>query len=199
MLFPNAFVGAKDKKRDFMLNFPAIIPSPWLIPEVISFLDRYLTGLQDPKILEFGSGCSTAFFVKYLGVSGELTSIEHNQAWHGHVCAYLEQNSLNKQVDLRFVQDNCAQVCQQFAANSFDLVFIDAKDRMACLQAAREIVKPGGMVMLDDSQMRDKYQIANQIMADWPKSELVGVKSNPLDLTAPEQISATAWWIKPAM
>jgi len=174
-----------------------IIPKPWLTPAVIKFLQQYLTGLQNPKILEFGSGCSTAFFSQYLGEHGSLVSVEHNIIWYEHVHNYLEQNNLKNKVDLRLVQVDYAQECAKFMSNYFDLVFIDAKDRMACLQQAREIVKPGGIIMLDDSQMRDKYQVANQIMHDWFKTELVGLKSNPLDLTCPEQISATAWWVKP--
>lgn len=181
------------------INLPQIIPQPWLIPEVISFLKNYLGGLTNPKILEFGSGCSTAFFGEYLGQAGELVSIEHNPIWHAHVQAYLKQQQLAARVDLRLVQQNYAQICTKLAPNYFDLVFIDAKDRMACLQAARDLVKPGGVVMLDDSQMRAKYQLADQIMRNWPKIELVGIKSNPLDLTAPAQPSATAWWVKPAV
>lgn len=174
-----------------------IIPKPWLIPEVINFLQSYLNQNSNPKILEFGSGCSTAFFAQYLGEQGELVSIEHNRVWYAQVQAYLNQHNYQKQVQLRLVTNNYYLECHKFPANYFDLVFIDAKDRMACLQAAREIVKPGGILMLDDSQMREKYKIADQIMHDWPKVEITGFKSNPLNLTEPEQFSATAWWIKP--
>lgn len=181
------------------IDLPKIVPNPWLTPESINFLQDYLLQIKNPKILEFGSGCSTAFFSKYLGEHGQLFSIEHNPVWFEHVQAYLLSNQLESQVDLRLIKSDCAQVCTKFDANYFDLVFIDAKDRMACLQAAREIVKPGGILMLDDSQMRTKYQVANQIMYDWPKVELVGIKSNPLDLTAPAQPSATTWWVKPGV
>ena len=174
-----------------------IVPTPWLIPAGIDFLIDFFSKNPNPKILEFGSGCSTAFFAKYLGDSGQLVTIEHNLAWYKQVQAYLNTSYVSHQVDLRLVTRDYYLECEKFLPNYFDLVFIDAKDRMACLKAAKSIVRPGGIVILDDSQMRAKYQQADQIMHDWPKFELVGYKSNPLELTQPEQFSAMAWWIKP--
>ena len=173
-----------------------IVPNPWLIPAMIDFLKNYLNQIKNPKILEFGSGCSTAFFAQFLGDQGQLITIEHNPNWYQTVQAYLKQHNLIQQVDLRLITNNCSSVCQEFADFEFDLVFIDAKDRLACLQACQRIVKIGGLIVFDDSQMREKYKQVDQIMANWPKTELVGIKSNPLDLTAPAQESATAYWFK---
>ena len=177
-----------------MQNKPIIVPVPWLAQEVTNFIDQYLSKISGPKILEFGAGCSTAFFAAYK--PGHLVSVEHNPKWFELVQAYITQNSL--QVDLRLVIKDYYQECAKFPADYFDFVLIDSQSRMGCLQAVKDygIVKKGGIVMLDDSDMYQKYQVADQIMQNWSQFELSGLKQNPLNLDELPKMGAAKWWVK---
>ena len=170
-----------------------LAPTPWLSNEVIKEIEKFLTQKKHPKILEFGSGCSTLFFATYL--PAHLVSVEHNPKWFEFMQNYIKEHNL--QVDLRLVMHNHDQVCGQFEPHYFDFILIDSKDRMACLKAIRDynIVKPGGIVMLDDSDMRQKYVIANEIMQGWQKFESTGLKGNPLNPLEEFKIGTTTWWV----
>jgi len=173
---------------------PIIVPVPWLSQAVIDFINQYLNKTPSPRILEFGSGCSTAFFATHAPT--HLVSIEHNPKWFELVQDYLVQHNL--QIDLRLVTSNYHEECAKFPANYFDFVLIDAQNRMACLQAIKDydIVKKGGIVMLDDSDMYKKYQVADQVMQGWPQFELSGLKQNPLNLAEAPKVGAAKWWVK---
>lgn len=176
---------------------PLITCEPWLAPEVINFIKDFLAKASDPKILEFGAGCSTVFFTTMMLPSSQLISIEHSPIWFESVQNYLIAHEL--QADLRLVTNNYYEVCYQFPKNYFDLILLDGKDRMACLQAVRDngILKPGGVVILDDAQMRAKYQVADDIMQAWPKIELSGWKQNPLHLNDEPVYGMTKCWFRP--
>lgn len=171
---------------------PLIKPCLWLTPPVTEFVTKLLTSITNAKVLEFGAGCSTAFFAQY---TTNLISIEHSAKWHQVVQDYLIKNKL--QVDLRLVISNYYQECDNLPTNYFDLILIDGQHRMNCLRAARSLIKPGGVIILDDSQMRAKYLIANDIMQDWPQTQVTGIKGNPLDPNEEIKTSTATWWIKP--
>lgn len=169
-----------------------IVPQPWITAEVVDFMRGYLESIENPKILEFGSGCSTAFFAQY---TSNLVTIEHNPRWHEVVKKHIDENNLS--VDLRLVQNDYYRECEKFPKDYFDFVLIDAQHRINCLRHARDIVKSGGVLMLDDSTFKEEYKVADEIMDDWQRFFINGPKKNPLNPDEPEKIAATTWWIKP--
>lgn len=170
-----------------------MVPRPWVAAPVFEFMQAALSKVPNPKILEFGSGCSTLFFAQYQPT--HLVSVEHSPKWFDFMQDHLK--AIELVVDLRLVTNNYFEECHKFPDNYFDFIFIDGKHRMACLQAARRILKSGGVVMLDDSDMTEKYQVVDEIMYDWPKTEASGMKGNPLNPAEPECLVAAAWWVKP--
>ena len=59
---------------------------PWLTDQSITFLEGFVKNIvNNPKILEFGSGSSTLFFANK---SSEIVSFEHDPQWHKHVSKY---------------------------------------------------------------------------------------------------------------
>jgi len=174
-----------------MIDLSLLNPEPWIATGAVAFLEKFLGGIKEPRILEFGSGCSTLFFAEF---TSNLISVEHSPKWHDLMQQALRQRNLK--VDLRLISHNYYEVCQKFSPNYFDLIIIDGKYRMACLQAARSIVRPGGVIMLDDSNMREKYEVANEIMFDWQRFMTSEMKGNPLNPHETLELSETTWWIK---
>ena len=56
---------------------PQIKPQLWLTPPVAEFVTKLLSNITDAKILEFGSGCSTAFFAQYTPNLIIIKSVKH--------------------------------------------------------------------------------------------------------------------------
>lgn len=168
---------------------------PWLTPEVIDFITNFLAKIAKPNILEFGSGCSTIFFASTNPAN--LISVEHSATWFRFMQDYIADHDIT--VDLRLIGHDYYQECNKFSTNYFDFILLDGKDRMACLQAVRDlnILKPGGVVMLDDADLRDKYQVADDIMQGWQKLELSGWKQNPLHLNDAPAYGVTKCWFRP--
>jgi predicted O-methyltransferase YrrM len=179
------FLNYKDLKMKITLK-------PWIIAEVVTFIAKLLKENSNANVLEFGSGCSTAFITQY---TNNLVTIEDNLKWYQTVQEYVAQNNLV--VDLRLVQNGYYKECLKLPKNYFDLILVDGRHRMNCLRYAREIVKPGGILILDDSTYYEKYQEADIIMSDWQCFNAKGLKANPLDISLPEREGTVTWWIKP--
>lgn len=73
-------------------------------------------------------------------------------------------------------------VIQSFPDDSFDLVVVDChrgSTRIECAAAAKEKVKPGAILLFDDTEDPNHAQ-AFSILRDWSVRRFVGVKSRPL-------------------
>ena len=134
---------------------------PWLARGAIAHLKELLH--RDMKMLEYGSGPSTAWFAKRVG---HLTSIEYQEGWYHEVLTQLQDAHLDN-VDLRYIPldhdikaptlphydpvPNYVSVAEEFDDRSFDFVVVDGHYRAACVIAAVGKIKPGGYILVDDT------------------------------------------------
>ena len=122
-----------------------IKPVPWMHPAAVLYLESLLK--HDMTVIEHGCGGSTIFFAWRVKC---VVSYEDDEAW-GH-----KVNSLpliNADVYCREKPDDVYYKA--------DILFIDGygKDRPEWIRAAHKIVKPGGVVVVDNSE-RPAYQQA---------------------------------------
>ena len=171
---------------------PDLSPACRLADDAVQFLDRRLAEIgktRPARILEFGSGGSTLWFAK----RGALVSVENDPEWFAIVQSALRAHGLT--ADLRLHPVPLHPVCNAFEADAFDLVLVDQEDfadghhRVACVEAARRLVSPGGAMMLDNSD-RPKFARAFEIMKDWP----CDTATQPVAKPGYNQGSATSWW-----
>lgn len=148
---------------------------PWLVPAAIGWLRRHIRG--DWSLLELGSGRSTAWFARR---SGTVISLEDNEFWHGHTKSRLAEAGLGN-ADLRLlpVEGFPAEIAS-LPDGAFDLVVVDFLEapevtRMDALRPAREKVRPGGYLLLDDSD-RPGYAEAYELLEGWRERRFTGVK-----------------------
>jgi SAM-dependent methyltransferase len=148
---------------------------PWIVPAAIGWLGRRIR--SDWSLLELGSGRSTAWFARR---AGSVISLEDNELWADATRDRLAAAAL-RNVDLRLsaVEDFPREVAA-LPDGGFDLVVVDFLEapqvtRIDCLRPAREKVKPGGLLLLDDSD-RPGYAEADELLAGWPCRRFVGVK-----------------------
>jgi len=159
---------------------------PSLALPAVCFLDDYLT--RGMKVFEWGSGASTLFFGMH---DVGCVTIEHDKEWYGAVIAAMRYRGFasdirlieaqsgsdsiygsakTQDVELHFQQ--YVDVIEEFADDTFDLVLVDGRARCACLEIAQSKVKPGGVLMLDDSHRVFYKYVMNTI--EWPVLHLYG-------------------------
>jgi predicted O-methyltransferase YrrM len=148
---------------------------PWIVPASIGWLRRRIR--SDWSILELGSGRSTVWFARR---AGQVLSLEDNEYWHPRTRERLDEAGLSN-VDLRLrpVEDFPAEVAS-LPDEAFDLVVVDFLEapsvtRIDCLEPAMKKVRPGGYLLLDDSD-RPGYAQAYELLAGWGERRFTGLK-----------------------
>lgn len=119
---------------------------PWIAYSSIRLLDKFLD--KKSRVLEFGSGMSTIWFASH---AGEVNSVEHNKPWHKSISSIIRERDI-RNVNYKFAEDE-AEYASFMAddTNGFDLVLIDGRCRSKCLANASKLVRPGGILYLDNS------------------------------------------------
>jgi predicted O-methyltransferase YrrM len=148
---------------------------PWIVPAAIGWLRRRIR--SNWAVLELGSGRSTVWFARR---AGSLISLEDIEFWHGQTRERLEEAGLSN-VDLRLMEvEEFPREVASLPEGAFDLVVVDfleapTVNRIDCIRPAMKKVRPGGYLLLDDSD-RPGYAEAFELMADWRFRRFTGVK-----------------------
>ena len=148
---------------------------PWIVPAAVGWLRRRIR--SDWSILELGSGRSTVWFARR---SGSVISLEDNEYWYPRTKERLTEAGLvNVDLRLRPVDGFPTEVAE-LPDDAFDLVVVDFLEaptvtRVDVLKPAMAKVRPGGFLLLDDSD-RPGYAEAFELLADWRFRRFTGVK-----------------------
>jgi predicted O-methyltransferase YrrM len=148
---------------------------PWIPPAAIGWMRRRMR--RDWRVLELGSGRSTPWLARRCET---LVSFEDNPEWLTRTAARLTELGLDN-VDLRLIPiEDFPREVAVLPDESFDLVFVDfleapAVTRVDCVHPGREKVRPGGYLVLDDSD-RPGYAEAYELLAGWRRRRLAGIK-----------------------
>lgn len=139
---------------------------PWLVPEAIPFIEARLN--PGMAALEWGAGRSTVWLAR-LGLT--VVSIEARADWVAEARGRVTAAGLAGRV--RFVPverprtgslaEACAEAASGFSAHSFDLVLVDGHFKAACLRRAGGVLKPGGLLVLDDAHAADVAAMADRL------------------------------------
>lgn len=120
--------------------------APWLVRTMVNLLDNWLTPTD--RGIEWGSGRSTIWFAMRVG---SLVSVEHDPGWYRRVKGALDQHKLMN-VEYHLCEDESAYraMTTAFTAGSFDFCLVDGLVRDDCALAAISLVKPGGIIVVDN-------------------------------------------------
>ena len=148
---------------------------PWIVPAATGFLRRRIR--SDWSVLELGAGRSTPWFARR---AGTVLSFEDNEFWAEQTRERLRELGLSN-VELRQLPVEAFEnEVDLLPESSFDLVVVDfleapAVTRVDVLKPAMKKVRPGGLLLLDDSD-RPGYDEAFELLAGWRFRKFVGVK-----------------------
>lgn len=148
---------------------------PWIVPAAIGWLHRRIR--SDWSVLELGAGRSTPWFARR---AARVVSFEDNEFWVDETRRRLRELGIDN-VDLRLGGvEELPTSLEALPAGGFELVVVDFLEspgmtRVQAMKSAMERVKPGGLLVLDDSD-RPGYAEAFEILAGWRFRKFVGVK-----------------------
>ncbi len=140
-------------------NNHELTDTPWLHPAVVAYMDLLIQ--PDWRICEFGSGGSTLWFAKR---AKYVLSIETNREWWEKV---VEQTK-HCYKSVVFLEDEGKFNKHHFTGrkDKFDLLLVDGEpveDRGSWLDHAEEIVRPGGVVVLDNAHRPEYIEQRNAL------------------------------------
>lgn len=170
--------------------FGAMRTEPWLTEAAIEFLDEYLEQNPHAVILEFGSGASTLWFAER---TPNLHSLEHAIEYY-NVIKNTVGTGKYYNVDYRFHALPYYSVCYEFPNEFFDLILVDGRNRKGCISHAIPKLKPGGVLMLDNSE-RPYYFSVYSRMDGWEHTSTEQIGADKFGFWYPGW--KTDWWIKP--
>ena len=119
-------------------------PIAWMNYSVLSFLEDRLN--KEMNLFEYGSGNSTLFFAERVG---RVVSVECDQGWYDYVKGTLPEN-----VELLLAPkggDEYVQIIDK-QNDKYDVIIVDAEDRVACMTYADRHLTEAGVLLLDDAK-----------------------------------------------
>ena len=118
-------------------------PIPWMNYGAINFLEDRLDA--DLDIFEYGSGNSTIFFA---GFVNSVTSLECDHGWYEYVRGILPDNA---SVQFCPIGDPAYVGTIADQDKKFDVVIVDAEERVKCMLNAADFLTDRGVIILDDA------------------------------------------------
>ena len=121
---------------------------PWIAYTAIDYLEHFLN--KNSRVLEFGSGMSTIWYAKH---AGEVFSVEDYRPWYEKVTNMIEANHLDN-ITYRFSESETEySTFMSEGEQGFDLIMVDGSYRSKCISHAEKLVKSGGILYLDNSDI----------------------------------------------
>ncbi|MDA8239844.1 MAG: hypothetical protein M0Z67_05660 [Nitrospiraceae bacterium] len=126
------------------------MPLPWLTYPAIEFLRNRL----DPgmSVCEYGCGNGTLWWASKVKA---VVSIEHDKEWYKKINAVKPGNVILFHCDLEYGGVYSRKISE--FENRFDIVVIDGRDRVNCAKNSLCALKPGGVIVWDNSD-RPQYE-----------------------------------------
>jgi SAM-dependent methyltransferase len=152
---------------------------PWMNPGAIRWLEKTVD--DDWSVLELGSGSSTEWFCRR---ASRVVAFEDDPAWAAEVRGRIDRVGIrNCELHEIGIADLVAAI-ESFPPRSFDLVVVDSNEsagltRLDFLSAAKEAVRDGGHLLLDDSD-NPPYWSADAQFSGWQVVRFTGLKPFPL-------------------
>ena len=122
---------------------------PWISYAACAVIGKQLSGRQC-SVLEFGSGMSTLWFVRRVE---RICSVEHDRYWYDLLkrkTAALGYGSPALDYHLRTDVHGYSRI-KAGSNERFDILLVDGPWRTECLKHHLRLIKPGGLIYLDNS------------------------------------------------
>jgi hypothetical protein len=144
-------------------------PLPWIAYPAIALLSRRVR--PDMAVFEYGCGASTSWWAARVA---RVIAVEHDAEWAARVGASLPPNATVVHVPL----DESGTYARNALTHglSCDVVVIDGRDRVRCVDSAIRALTAHGVIVLDNSD-RPQYAPGLRTLAEagFRRLDLVGM------------------------
>jgi hypothetical protein len=126
------------------------LPIPFMSYGAITFLSNKACG--ECSVFEFGSGYSTLWWASRVQ---RVVSCEHDQSWYEQLTKLIPSN-----VTLLYRElDNSRSYVNAIVDHegTFDIIVIDGRERLACVNASLPFLSSRGVIVWDDTD-RERYK-----------------------------------------
>jgi len=171
-------------------NEPLKSGQPWISFKAERFLRRILH--KDMIVFEYGSGSSTLYFSQRVA---QVFSVEHHSGWFEQLRQTLDEQAI-KNVDYRLIEPealdgnpttcycSCSPLYKDksfesyvtsidaFPDGYFDVVMVDGRSRNRCIAHAKNKIKQGGYLVVDNSERA--YYFDGNDLKEWKSCHFVG-------------------------
>ena len=170
---------------------------PWWPYDAVSWMTTRLPSRA--RVFEYGGGGSTLWLEDRGAI---VTAVEHDGEWYKQLAGQVASET-----ELLYVPPEATGVITSASAPGFfdtyaaaiddrpdgslDLVIVDGRARIECARRAMPKVRPGGLLLLDDTD-RHRYQPALEMLGIWEPHVFSGLKPGQ---RSPAQTSV---WRRPA-
>lgn len=163
---------------NFLRKTPLDVELPWFSYAAIDFLEGFLS--RDMKVFEYGSGGSTIFFAKR---SHSVIATEDSSEWLKKAQVRLEQSGLHnvtfqhRQFDVKNpIGFATSSYLHSIPPQRFDVIVVDGTEeyigqtgkplvRAMCFYYAEAFIRPGGIIIVDDSWCYPQLRLTNRAKA----------------------------------
>ena len=154
---------------------------PWWPYDAVAWMTANIS--PDTCVFEYGGGGSTLWLADR---DASVTTVEHDREWHRQLADSLPAAArllfrpptasgiITSAVAPGFFDDYATAIDEKPDA-SLDLVIVDGRARVECAHRAMPKVKPGGLLLLDDTD-RARYQSAVDLLHGWERHVFTGLK-----------------------
>ncbi|MGB3239644.1 MAG: tetratricopeptide repeat protein [Geitlerinemataceae cyanobacterium] len=170
-----------DEYTDFKPQIYDIAKKTQFTQQAIDFVENLLKQNPNAKVLEFGSGASTIWLSQH---NKNIISIEHDLNWYESVKSVIDREQAESAIDLRLLPRPYHLATSEFENETFDLIIVDGRERVRCIEKAIRTLKKGGILILNDAQ-KDYYQPVHFLLQDWEFTRTI------------DSTRETHWWRKP--
>lgn len=138
----------------------------WWTFDAMVWTDRFLKSRRNPTVFEYGSGASTVWLARR---AHSVTSVEDDEDFYADVDAIKPRNvnyifagadsTFNDRYesqrrDLRGRSYEGYVTALSLNEDKYDLIVIDGRARRECILLAPRFLKPGGAILVDNTDMR---------------------------------------------
>lgn len=158
----------------------------WFTEPAIKLLDDYLKE-NNCFVFEFGMGSSTIYLkdkCKY------LMSVEHDAEWYKKIAKDFSSAGAHTLFHMERPYNTIIDNCKI----PIDVIIVDGRDRVKCIQSAIPKLRSAGWLILDNSE-REYYQPGIDLMKDWNRIDCRQNRPDKYDFTYPDW--TTTIFIKP--
>lgn len=135
------------------LHLPATLRMlPWITDAATGYLDNIIgtkrAAGEEIHALECGAGSSTGYLAQRVT---HLVSLDHDESWHQAIRAAVSAIGCAN-VEWRRHDRPYFTLLDDYPEATFDIILVDGRDRTACVQHARRVLKRGGVILIDNTE-----------------------------------------------